>query len=243
MKIENTFQLGAPLEFLVQRSTQEDGTPLLRFNPRWVGTLGALWAAVAEEYGKEIWDLQSFSGGPDVYVYTERCQSVFHTSIRERKATAFTSRTREIFNFLWRDDRAEKLAIVLSFSCIPGHAWNAEFLAEWLSSILPAERLDTWSSWFAKQSALVDRATEIAKWALAVNAAASDREVVRLAGITLTWLLTVENSAICDRAAKGLVNLIGGVPALLPDLKSRFHAVENSNIRELFFGGSNQAMG
>jgi len=241
--VEDSFQPGAPLEFLVRRSTQKDGTDLLRFNPRWVGALGALWSAVAEKHGKELWDLRSFFGGPDVFLHCEDFQPVFHTSLRERKGTAFNSRTLQIFNFLWENERQDKLSIVLSFSCIPGHAWNADFLAGWLFSISPADRASTWSHWFAdERSALVNRATNIAEWAQVVDATAADAEVVRLAGITLTWLLTVENPALRDRAAKGLTKLIAGVPALLPDLKGRFHTIEDSNLREVLFGTGSPSM-
>src|SRR5205085_8133597 len=93
--IEDVFEPEAPFAFLVKRSTRKDGVAILKFNPRWVGVLGALWSVVAERYGKELCDLRSFFGGPDVEVYPNEFRPVYQVSIRERKGTAFTTRTRK----------------------------------------------------------------------------------------------------------------------------------------------------
>jgi hypothetical protein len=226
--IEGAFEPDAPFAFLVRRSIQKDGVALLKFSPGWIGVLGALWSAIAERYGKELWDLRSFFGNPDVHFYPQDFRPVFYASIRERSGTAFTQRSKDILDRLWEDEPEEKIAILLSTSCVPGHAWNVDFLAGWLLSLPLADRDSAWSCCFIRDpSKPVDRAAEITDWALNVDARTADKEVARLAGITLTWLFTVTNRTIRDRAIKALVNLLVGAPALFPDLMNRFRAIDD----------------
>ncbi|MFH1910574.1 MAG: hypothetical protein ABIK91_00885 [Pseudomonadota bacterium] len=165
---EDAFEPNAPFAFLVRRS-QRDDVAILKPSPRWIGVLGALWSAFAETYGKELWDLRSFWGSPDVHFYPQDFRRVFYTSIRERTGTAFTQRTRDILNRLWEGEQEEKLAIILSTSCVPKHAWNADFLTDRLIPLPLADRDSAWSRWFTSdKSELVDRADEITEWALNV---------------------------------------------------------------------------
>lgn len=229
--IEGAFEPNTPFAFLVQRTIKKEGVTLLEPSPRWIGVLGALWSAVAERYGKELWDLRSFFGNPDVHFYPKDLRTVFQASIRERSGTAFTSRSKDILDRLWEDGPEEKIAILLSTSCVPGHAWNAYFLAGRLLSLPLAVRDSAWSCCFIRDpSKPVDRAAEITDWALNVDARTADEEVARLAGITLTWLFTVTNRTIRDRATKALVNLLVGAPALFPNLMNRFRAVDDPYI-------------
>lgn len=231
--IEDALGPDGPLEFLVRRSKGSDGQTLLRFNPRWVSLMGAVWAAVAESHGKEIYDLRSFSGGSDVHYYPGEFRPVFHASIRERRATAFTRRTKETLDKLWDDQQDEKLAIFLSTSCIPGHVWNADFLAERLLSLAPAMRESAWSQWFSSHhSKASDRAMEVIDWALNVDVAAADAQVVRLAGTTLTCLLTAGDPVIRDRATEGLTNLMAGMSTLSATLESQFSAIGDNEVLE-----------
>ncbi|MCI0621794.1 MAG: hypothetical protein L0387_09005 [Acidobacteria bacterium] len=226
--IEGAFEPGAPFAFLIRRSIQKDGVPLLEFNSDWIGVLGSLWSAVAERGGKELWDLQSFFGNPNVHFILDDLRTVFQASIRERSGTAFSQRTRDILNGLWKDKQEQKLTIILSTSCVPNHAWNADFLTARLLSLSLADRDSAWSRYFTMgQLELVDRAAEITDWGLTVDARTADAEVVRLAGITLTWLFAVTNRTVRDRATKALVNLLVGMPALFPDLMNRFRAIDD----------------
>jgi hypothetical protein len=160
--IEGAFKPDAPFGFLLRRSIRRDGIVILKSNPRWIGVLGALWAAVAQRHEKELWDLRSFFGNPDVQYYPNDLRPIFHMSIRERSGAAFTQRTGDIFNRLWEDNPEEKLAIILSTSCVPHHSWNADLLAAQLFSLPLADRDSVWSRWFIKEgSILIDRATEI----------------------------------------------------------------------------------
>jgi hypothetical protein len=200
---------------------------LLKLAPQWIGVLGALWAVVAEIYGKELWDLKSF-GNPEDHYYPLTFQSVFHTAVRERKGTAFTERTKELLNLLWKDEQDKKLAILISSSCVPGHSWNADFIARRLLSLTSEEQDSAWSHWFEdNQSELINRAREITDWALNVDALIADAEVVRLAVITLTCFLITANPTIVERATQGLTNLMSDTPSLLLDLENRFLAVDN----------------
>lgn len=226
--IEGVFEPDAPFSFLLHRSVREDGIAILEPSARWIGVLGALWSAVAETYSKELWDLRSFFGSPDVHFYAQDFQPVFHASIRERTVTAFTQRTRDILNGLWKDEQEEKLVIILSTSCVPGHAWNADCLGDRLISLSLADRDSAWSRHFTNvRSELVDPAMQIVNWGLNVDARTADAEVARLAAITLTWLFTVTNRTIRDRATKALANLLVGAPSLFPDLIGKFRTVDD----------------
>lgn len=226
--IDQAFDEDAPFVFLIKRSIQTDGTHLLKFSPQWVGVLGALWSAVAEQHKRELWDIKSFFGNPEARHMLHEFQTVFHSSIRERSVTAFTQRTKDIFDWLWKDKPKVRLAIILSFACVPGHPWNADFLTNRLFKRILADRDSKWSySFISDQSEIVDRVTEIIDWSLSIDANSADAEVVRLAGITLTWLFTVTNRTIRDRATKALVNLLVGSPGTFPYLIDLFHSVDD----------------
>jgi hypothetical protein len=232
--IDDAFNFDAPFAFLLRRSTGRDGIVELKFNPSWVGVLGALWALVAEKFGKELYDLSSFFGDPHVKFDPHLFRPVFHTSIRERKETAFTKRTKELLDHLWVDEQAEKLAIILSTACIPNHAWNADFLADRLLALSLAERESAWSRWFSNESSKLNgTAMDLADWAITVDAHQTDPEVARLAGIAMTCLFTVPNSTIRDQAVEGLKNLWTGHPKLMQDLEERFRGVGDFNIYNL----------
>ncbi|MDP1774091.1 MAG: hypothetical protein Q8L15_17625 [Methylobacter sp.] len=226
--IENAFGPDAPFAFLVKRSIREDGVIVLELAPSWLGVLGALWSLVAEKHQIELWNTQSFFGSPDVYFYPDDFRKIFLASIRERSCTAFTKDTRRLLDRLWEDEPEKKLAIFLSTACVPGHAWNADFLAEWLFSVPLADRDLQWSVFFADNSSeLFEQSAQITNWALNVNAKIADGEVVRLAGITLTWLLAVTNRSIRDSATKALVNLQIGAPTLFPYLMNLFRTIDD----------------
>jgi hypothetical protein len=232
--IEGAFAQGGPFEFLLRRVTECDGQAVIKFNPRWVGVLGALWAAVAENYGKELCDLESFFGGARVNFYPQEFRPVFHASVREREGAAFSPRTKQILDALWEGDADEKLSILLSTSCVPGHAWNADFTAQRLLSLTPEAREAAWSRLFTPaRSKVRRRATEITDWALNIDAAEADAEVVRLAGTMLTCLLAAEDSVVRDGAAAGLTNLLAGAPSLYSDLESRFSAGDDEVLKRL----------
>ena len=224
--IEDAFQADGPFAFLVRRST-ESGVILSEFNSPWIGTLGTLSAAVAETYGKELYDLRSFFSDARDRFYPGEMKDCMRTSIRERDVMAFTSRTKEILDYLWKDDQKTKFAILLSNSCVPGHKWNADFLTDQLVSLSASKRALRWSNLFEENGfELSYRATEVISWAHQVDVTSADAEVVRLVGLTLTCLLTVENPRICNRATEALANLLSGVPALRKILQQRIETAD-----------------
>lgn len=226
--IEAAFGPDGHYGFLIQRSIGGDGIALIRPNPSWIGVLGELWAAIADSYSKELFGLQSFLGSSDVHYYPHDFQPIFYSSLRERKGTSFIQLTKKILDRMWKDENEKKLSIILSFSCVPNHAWNADFLINRLFPLPLPDRDSVWSRWFTvDRSELNQRATEITDWALNVDPKIADAEVVRLAGITLAWLLASSNRIIRDRATKGLVNLMAGSPLLFPDLINQFCSIDD----------------
>lgn len=232
--IDSAFASPGPFSFLLHRSIRKsDGVQLVRPNSRWAGVLGALWAAIAEKHGKELWYLQSFFGSSDVHFYPNEFRKVFHSSIRERSGSAFTRETKVILDRLWEEAPKEKLAILLSTSCVPSHEWNADYIvARFLEMSLP-NRDAAWSQWFThEQSKLVDRAMEITDWALNVDAKRADPEVARLTGIILTCLFAVTHRPLRDKATKGLISLFSKRPDIIPGIVERFGVVDDLYILE-----------
>lgn len=228
LDIENAFGPDAPFAFLVKCSIREDGIAILKPTPRWAGVLGALWALVAEKHQIELFYIPSFFGSPDVRFYPIDFHKIFLVSIRERSCAAFTKDTRCLLDRLWEEEPEKKLAIFLSTACVPRHAWNADFLAEQLFPFPLADRDSKWSRFFADNSSELSRqSAKVINWALNVNAQIADAEVVRLAGITLTWLLAVTKRSIRDSATKALVNLQIGAPTLFPYLMNLFRAIDD----------------
>lgn len=219
--IEEAFAPDGPFAFMVQRSIENE-VSYLRFNSSWIGVLGALWAAVAETYGKELCDLQSFFESPEVHFYYRDFRPVFSASVRERRGTAFTDRTKHLLDYLWEDSQGGKLAILMSNSSVPSHLWNADFLTERLLSLSTTDRVKGWSEPFGDTSELRDRALTITDWAVSVDVRSADAEVVRLTALTLACLSMVKNSEIGRQATKALKNLLTGAPHLEPILRQRF---------------------
>jgi hypothetical protein len=219
----------------VRRSIREDGATEIKLNPRWVGVFAALWSAVADTHGKELWDLRSLWGAGGIYYTADEIRPVFRASIRERNAGAFTPRTKDLLSELWPDDERERLAILLASACVPGHAWNADFLTDRLLRLSRADRESAWSRWFGPgRSELAERAAEITQWSLDVNVRIADAEVIRLAGLTLIWLLSADHAGIREQARRGLDHLLAGDALLLSSREAELRAVDDPNIRAVF---------
>jgi len=221
--IDRAFEDGGPLAFLIHRLVHKGNVPLLKPAQRWVGVLGAVWTAVAETHGKELYFLPSFFRGPTEEYYPHEWQSVFRVSIRERRGNAFTTETRKLLDILWEDDHEEQLEILLSSSCVSGHAWNALNLSKRLRSLSSADRVEAWSSHFERDnSQLTLRAMGLADWASNVKVQAADGEVVYLASLTLACLCITANERLRQRSKQGLANLMEGQPDRAAQLFASF---------------------
>lgn len=221
--LQSAFGPGEPFAFLLSRNLDPDNAPRFKPAARWVGVLGALWSLFAERYQLELFDLASFFGGSNVECYRRDLRPVFRASIRERKGHAFTRRTSDLLNHLWEEHEQEKLEILLSTSCVPGHAWNANLLVERLFSLPKENRMAVWSRHFAAEySQLVERAAEIADWAVHVDVRIAHPEVIFLAGLTLGCLSIAANDTIRHNAALGLANLLASQEPIFEKLVGRF---------------------
>lgn len=230
--IDHAFAPGAPMEFLIERVMDPDyGDPSVRLRAQWIGTIGAVWSAVAERHRKELWDLESLFGAQGSRYYEDEFREVFRVSVRERSGTAFGNDTKSILDTLWKDSQPEKLAILLSTACVPGHTWNATFIHERLCNLSQANRASGWSQQFrGGTSELRDKISEIAKWAVEVDAGKADASVVRLAGLAFCWVLIVNDQSARDCAMKGLEHLCLGATDLFPYLLSEFRAVDEASL-------------
>lgn len=232
------FKPGAEFAFLVNVFDGESGERIIEPSKHWVGVLGALWALVAEKHEIEIWNLLLSSQVEVTHCYYFSFFGVFKISIRERSLNAFSEETFNVLLKLKKNDHINKnldeiFEILLSNACIPGHTWNADFLSNLLFSGTLADRDSLWSLFLRNYlSAPFSHVVKIINWALNVDIANADKELFRLAAVTLTWLLTPSSRRVRDRATKSLVNLMVGDLSLFPYLLDQFRAINDLYVME-----------
>jgi len=71
-----------------------------------------------------------------------------------------------------------------------------------------------------------------------VNVRIAEAEVVRLAGLTLVWLLSTDHEGIREQARSGLDHLLAGDASLLSSREAELRAVDDPNIRAVFLKDS-----
>lgn len=208
--IDHAFGADGSWAFLVKRRQDANGDDATAIAPAWTGLLGALWAQVAEDFGRELVDLPSMFTPPYARYWPNQMRDVFRVSIRERRLTAFSVRTDEIFAKLWQERWSEQCDVYLMCACIPGHRWNADHLANKLED-MPTELLEkNWLYQFDDNWLECTRSAEkILSWIEVVSIAAADREVLRLGQVLCSWLARVNNQTVRESAERSLARLPG----------------------------------
>lgn len=208
--IEEAFADGGDWAFLIKRDSDSNGKPVVKPVPRWIGVLGALWACVAKDQQKELFDLQSFFSSSERYFFPRDFLPIFQNSLRERDLSAYTARTKFILDAIYIGEPEEALELYLAASCVPGHVWNAVFMNSLLAAMSPEELDLNWTHQFEDKLTHSNGATkQILSWAETVPVNMADLDVVHLACITLHWLSLVNNEAISVRARNALARLRG----------------------------------
>lgn len=162
--------------------------------------------------------------------------NAYRQSLIWRSPKAFTDRTIDWFNeSIARDsDQTRALEIVLTLASVPDHPWNADFLDRQLRKRKMPDRDEWWSlklhSLYADERSAVHR---IIDWALSLKSVdVVEEESVRLASVTLAWLLSSSNRFLRDRATKAAANLLRGRETAAADLVRTFATVDDLYIRE-----------
>ncbi len=159
----------------------------------------------------ELLDLPSLFRGGSID-RTNDFAAVLDASVRERGKTAFTKRTWELISQLHRNDSSMLSATLLVTSCVPEHAWNADFLTSLLG---PSDEASWWRAGLDQGVWDVSRAVRnLAAWASEVDVNRADPEVLRLAVVTMVWLLDSSLDSLRSEAMRGLTRLLGATTAL-----------------------------
>lgn len=125
---------------------------------------------------------------------------------------------------------------LISLATAPGHPFNADHLHEQLSRMELAER-DAWWSIFlhnhCSERGAIDRLVE---WAWDKNSkSVFEDEVIRLAGIALTWFFTTANRFLRDRATKAMVRLCEKRIDVLRQIMDKFVGVNDPYVSERLY--------
>ena len=219
--IDEAFGNGQPLGFLL------DSGDFIEFSSLW----SAFAVQIPEKYeGKELLDV--VPNDTDSHI-EHIVREAFEQSLLWRLNNAFSNRTLELFNSLptkWGDKRID---ILIRIATLVDHPWNAEFLDSNLKSLQMPERD---SFWTVNINKVTDDATnpiwELIHWCLKSNLQLAETETLRLASITLIWLLTSSSRPLRDTATKALTSIFVNSPKLISGVLERFRDVDDFYVME-----------
>ncbi len=164
----------------------------------------------------------------------------FVKGIEWRATRSFSSKTEEYVNTYILSESNEYLLrefwnSVITLTTIPNHPWNADRLSKILENYELAERDAWWSVFLHKEEDYEgDRSVyRLINWAWdKCDKSTFNDEIIRLAGITLTWFLTTANRFIRDSATQALVRLCENRFNVLLSLLRTFKDVNDPYITE-----------
>jgi hypothetical protein len=202
----------------------------------------AEWLPAARSWVQAIATLSPELGGPELpQMAPDRAKFPSHRdaflhSIVWRKRSSISPETeKELRKLLARTNEAhpEALHILLSLGTRPDHPFNSDWLDQLLRPMPMPERDAFWSTaifggW--KENGAVRRLIE---WASQEDVAVSiPEEVVRLAAVSLTWMLTTSDRFVRDRATKALVSLLESQISVLRRVMLHFSGVREPYLQE-----------
>lgn len=163
-----------------------------------------------------------------------RLQEAVRESLRDRSASAFGERARQLlFDCLTGDpDTGENgVEIVLALAPREGHPGNADWLHARLSGFTMADRDATWSIAAFQIDRFSDGYRLLTTWAERLAHSASQEEV-RLASTALMWLLTSPNRFLRDGASKTLVKLLSHHLEVAASLVASARQIDDPYVQE-----------
>lgn len=166
--------------------------------------------------------------------------SAFLRTIPWRDPASINDKTREILNELFYEryiTEREILRMLLLVAASPEHPWNADFLHKNLIRREMPVRDATWSIFVFRDYEEEDSPTNrLITWASGEpQTGRFDKESVRLAAITLCWMLSTSHRFARDRATKALVALLSPYPAILVQILTSFESVDDPYVQERLY--------
>lgn len=223
VSIDDAFSPNGPVHFLVKDNDCY----------AWYSLLSALAVQIPEKFpGKELIDL--LPEDPKNHQLNNLLFEIFEQSLLWRAHTAFSDRTRELFNLLpseWDDPR---ISIIIRLATVREHPWNAEsFLDKSLKRLSMSKRDALWS--VAVNKAAQDDQHPLwilIYWCLTANLVPADTETMRLATITLGWIFTSSHRPLRDKATKAMISLFSKRPEIIPDVVGLFSKIDDLYVLE-----------
>ncbi len=197
-----------------------------------IGVLEALCVQIPERTGLEL---------PELYRGVRERSGIrdaFRQSLVWRAPEAFSAATLAVLDdFIGTEqDLFETLDALLTVATLPKHPLNALFLNQRLRKDAMPDR-DSWWSVFLHHAwetqGAVDR---LVNWAWSVKPdVVLDDDTVDLCAIALSWMLTVSNRFLRDRATKALVSLLSGRLQAVTRLVELFTDVDDPYVAERIY--------
>ncbi|WP_454060861.1 hypothetical protein [Candidatus Nitrospira salsa] len=220
--VDDAFQPHGQLGFLFEKHKLSS----------WMSLLDALAVQIPEKFfGKELPDvLPDFM---DERLLTHSVFGVFEQSLLWRSKESFSTRTLELFSSIPNDWNDPKLIILVRLAVLRDHPWNAEFLNKKLQDLPMAMRDAFWTIKFNHLSKDNSHPIwELIRWGLEGDLQHAEVETLRLAAITLGWVLSSSNRPIRDTATKALISIFIIRPELIADLLQSFRDVDDLYVME-----------
>ncbi len=197
------------------------------------GLVEALAIQIPELTGKEL---------PDLAPHTadwRPMRKAFVESLIWRNETSFSKATDDYVNnhvLAYADTYNDLWNAALMLALKPNHPYNARCLDEILKKISMAERDAWWSTLLHREWGEERAVDRIVAWAWEDNDKSSfEDEVVRLAGITLSWFFTSANRFLRDRATKAMVRLFERRIDLLRQVMEEFIDLDDPYVIERLY--------
>ena len=199
------------------------------------GVLEALCIQAPEQTGRELVRIAPR------YWNAEGIGDAILESIVWRRLDAFTDDTKEVLQEAAARGNTfiDPRDSLLTVSTIPGHPFNALYLDGRLRQDTMPVRDAWWSTYLDGTWGTEGPARRLIDWASGMAADAdAEADVVDLAAICLSWMLTTSNRFLRDRATKALVALLTGRVESIERLMERFADVDDPYVAERIYAAT-----
>ena len=199
------------------------------------GVLEALCIQAPEQTGRELVRIAPR------YWNAEGIGDAILESIVWRRLDAFTDDTKEVLQEAAARGNSfiDPRDSLLTVSTIPGHPFNALYLDGRLRHDTMPVRDAWWSTYLDGTWGTEGPARRLIDWASGMAADVDvEADVVDLAAICLSWMLTTSNRFLRDRATKALVALLTGRVESIERLMERFADVDDPYVAERIYAAT-----
>jgi hypothetical protein len=230
---QKSFVPGAPLRAYIEHDDAYERA----------GVIEALATQLPERCGQELQDLLGSGTRRNHLLSNAIVQSALW-----RNQEHFSSRTLELLEEASRfSGRDEARNTLIAIATEPDNQFNADYLHDRLMRLSMPDRDQAWSSYLMREQDDEDSNVEtLIAWIAANGGEPIDERRAELAAITLSWVFTVSNRSMRDRATKALSELLSLRLQIAARLIMRFAEVNDPYVLERVlaaaYGGALQGL-